>query len=67
VEAVFSILALYHQILPPTINYEFPDPTCDLDYVPNKARQAQINYALSNGFGFGGTNAALIFKRYLED
>lgn len=64
IEAVFSILALDNQILPPTINYEIPDPECDLDYVPNVARPSKINYALSNGFGFGGTNAALIFKRY---
>jgi 3-oxoacyl-[acyl-carrier-protein] synthase II len=64
VEAVFSILALHNQIIPPTINYEFPDPECDLDYVPNEARPAALNYALSNGFGFGGTNAALIFKKY---
>lgn len=64
IEAVFSCLALHEQKLPPTINYEFPDPDCDLDYVPNTVRDAQIEYALSNSFGFGGTNACLIFKRY---
>jgi len=63
-EAGISILALRDQILPPTINYEHPDPECDLDYVPNTARKAEIQYALSNSFGFGGTNAALIFKRW---
>ncbi|MCS6885904.1 MAG: beta-ketoacyl-ACP synthase II [Acidobacteriota bacterium] len=65
-EAVVSVLALVHQTLPPTINYEYPDPDCDLDYVPNHARKAEINYALSNSFGFGGTNAALLFKRFKE-
>lgn len=64
VEAVFSILALYHGILPPTINYENPDPECDLDYIPNKARQSPITVALSNSFGFGGTNACLVFKKH---
>ena len=63
-EAGISVLALRDQILPPTINYETPDPACDLDYVPNKARKASVEYALSNSFGFGGTNAALIFKRW---
>jgi 3-oxoacyl-[acyl-carrier-protein] synthase II len=63
-EAGISILALRDQVLPPTINYENPDPACDLDYVPNQARQAQVRYALSNSFGFGGTNAALLFKRW---
>jgi 3-oxoacyl-[acyl-carrier-protein] synthase II len=63
IEAVFSILALYHGVLPPTINLENPDPACDLDYVPNKARPAAIRVALSNSFGFGGVNACLIFKR----
>ncbi len=63
IEAVFSILALYHGILPPTINLETPDPACDLDYVPNKARPAAIEAALSNSFGFGGVNACLIFRR----
>jgi 3-oxoacyl-[acyl-carrier-protein] synthase II len=63
-EAGISILALRDQILPPTINYEYPDPRCDLDYVPNQARKAEVHYALSNSFGFGGTNAALLFKRW---
>jgi 3-oxoacyl-[acyl-carrier-protein] synthase II len=63
-EAGISVLALHDQILPPTINYETPDPACDLDYVPNTARKAPVEYALSNSFGFGGTNAALIFKRW---
>ena len=65
-EAGLSVLVLRDQVLPPTINYENPDPECDLDYVPNKARQAEVNYILSNSFGFGGTNAALLFKRYTE-
>lgn len=63
-EAGISVLALRDQILPPTINQVTPDPACDLDYVPNVARQASVDYALSNSFGFGGTNAALIFKRW---
>lgn len=63
-EAGISVLALRDQILPPTINYETPDPACDLDYVPNTARKAEVEYALSNSFGFGGTNAALIFQRW---
>jgi len=63
-EAGISVLALRDQILPPTINQETPDPACDLDYVPNKARKATVDYALSNSFGFGGTNAALVFKRW---
>ncbi len=63
-EAGISVLALRDQILPPTINYENPDPACDLDYVPNRARKAEVNFALSNSFGFGGTNASLIFKRW---
>jgi 3-oxoacyl-[acyl-carrier-protein] synthase II len=63
-EAGISVLALRDQILPPTINQETPDPQCDLDYVPNVARKAEVEYALSNSFGFGGTNAALIFKRW---
>ncbi len=63
-EAGISVLALRDQILPPTVNYENPDPECDLDYVPNQARKASVEYALSNSFGFGGTNASLIFKRW---
>jgi 3-oxoacyl-[acyl-carrier-protein] synthase II len=63
-EAGISVLALRDQILPPTINQFHADPKCDLDYVPNVARQATVDYALSNSFGFGGTNAALIFKRW---
>jgi 3-oxoacyl-[acyl-carrier-protein] synthase II len=63
-EAGISVLALRDQILPPTINQEFPDPECDLDYIPNKARKADVTFALSNSFGFGGTNASLLFKRW---
>jgi 3-oxoacyl-[acyl-carrier-protein] synthase II len=64
IESVFSVLALHRKVLPPTINYVNPDPDCDLDYVPNVPREAEVEYALSNSFGFGGTNAALLFKRY---
>src|SRR5438045_2572842 len=63
-EAGISVLALRDQVLPPTINQFHPDPKCDLDYVPNVSRKATLDYALSNSFGFGGTNAALIFKRW---
>jgi 3-oxoacyl-[acyl-carrier-protein] synthase II len=63
-EAGISVLALRDQIVPPTINYENPDPACDLDYVPNHARKVTVDYALSNSFGFGGTNASLLFKRW---
>jgi len=63
-EAGLCVLALRDQIAPPTINYEVPDPACDLDYVPNKARPLAIEYALSNSFGFGGTNGCLLFKKY---
>ncbi|HXN65851.1 MAG TPA: beta-ketoacyl-ACP synthase II [Candidatus Acidoferrales bacterium] len=63
-EAGICVLALRDNILPPTINYETPDPACDLDYVPNKARKAEVEYVLSNSFGFGGTNAALVFRRW---
>jgi 3-oxoacyl-[acyl-carrier-protein] synthase II len=67
VEAGIIALALHDQIVPPTANYEKPDPDCDLDYVPNGARRRPIRYALSNSFGFGGTNAALLMKRYDGD
>ncbi|HKP69925.1 MAG TPA: beta-ketoacyl-ACP synthase II [Pyrinomonadaceae bacterium] len=66
IEAVFSVLSMKENKLPPTINYQIPDPECDLDYVPNAAREASVDYVLSNSFGFGGTNACLIFKRYEE-
>ena len=63
-EAGITVLAIRDQVAPPTINYEVPDPACDLDYVPNVARKMRIDYALSNSFGFGGTNGCLIFKRH---
>ena len=63
-EAGISALALRDQVLPPTINYETPDPECDLDCIPNEARKVRLDYALSNSFGFGGTNGALVFKRF---
>jgi 3-oxoacyl-[acyl-carrier-protein] synthase II len=63
-EAGITVLAIRDQIVPPTINYEFPDPDCDLDYVPNQARKMPVEYALSNSFGFGGTNGCLIFRRF---
>jgi 3-oxoacyl-[acyl-carrier-protein] synthase II len=66
IEGVFSTLAIHRKTLPPTINYVNPDPDCDLDYVPNEPRPAEVEYVLSNSFGFGGTNAALLFKRYEE-
>ncbi len=66
VEAIATILAIYHGVLPPTINYETPDPECDLDYVPNQARKQEVEVALSNAFGFGGTNATLAFRRFRE-
>jgi 3-oxoacyl-[acyl-carrier-protein] synthase II len=65
-EAGITALALRDQILPPTINHEKPDPECDLDVVPNQARKASVTYALSNSFGFGGTNGALLFRRFEE-
>ena len=64
IEAVACILAIENGVIPPTINYEFPDPECDLDYVPNQARQAPVRTAMSNSFGFGGHNATLIFRRH---
>jgi len=65
IEAVLTALAIQHQIAPPTINLDTPDPECDLDYVPNTARNMKIDVAMSNSFGFGGTNGTLVFKRYL--
>ena len=64
VEAVISVLALVRGVLPPTINLENPDPECDLDYIPNTARKTSVEIAMSNSFGFGGTNATLIFRKY---
>jgi len=66
VEAIFTVLTIRDGIIPPTINYETPDPECDLDYVPNVARKAEINVALSNSFGFGGVNATLVFRKFRE-
>ena len=66
VELIATALTIKHGVIHPTINYETPDPECDLDYVPNEPREARLDYALSNNFGFGGTNAALLFKRYEE-
>jgi 3-oxoacyl-[acyl-carrier-protein] synthase II len=66
IEAIFTVLAIHRRKLPPTINYNTPDPECDLDYVANEAREALVEYALTNGFGFGGTNAALVFRRFEE-
>jgi 3-oxoacyl-[acyl-carrier-protein] synthase II len=63
VEAVYTTLAVYHGVIPPTINLHTPDPECDLDYVPNTARQAKIDIAISNSFGFGGTNGTVVFRR----
>ena len=65
-EAGLTVLAVRDQVAPPTINLDNPSADCDLDYVPHKARPMKIDYALSNSFGFGGTNGSLIFKRYTE-
>jgi 3-oxoacyl-[acyl-carrier-protein] synthase II len=64
IEAVFSALAIHREVLPPTINLTTPDPACDLDYVPNTARRARVDVAMSNSFGFGGVNACLVFRRF---
>jgi len=66
VESVISVLSIKDDIIPPTINLDTPDPECDLDYVPNQARRTTVNYALSNSFGFGGTNACLLFRKFTE-
>ena len=63
IEAVYTLMAMDKGVVPPTINYTEPDPDCDLDYVPNTAREAKLEYAMSNNFGFGGTNATLLFKK----
>jgi 3-oxoacyl-[acyl-carrier-protein] synthase II len=63
-ETAITALSVLHDVVPPTINYETPDPECDLDCVPNESRKMTVNYALNNSFGFGGTNAALLLKKY---
>jgi 3-oxoacyl-[acyl-carrier-protein] synthase II len=67
IEAAICVLTIEHGVIPPTINLTSPDPDCDLDYVPNVARQAKVDTALSNAFGFGGHNSTLIFRRYREE
>jgi gamma-glutamyltranspeptidase len=64
VEAIATVFALYHGVLPPTINYETPDPECDLDYVPNEARDAKVRVALSNSFAFGGNSSVVVLAKY---
>ena len=66
IEAQFTILAIRDSKLPPTINYEVADPACDLDYVPNEPRDADVNIAVSNSFGFGGHNACVVFRRFVD-
>ncbi len=66
IEAIYTLLSLEHGVLPPTINYDHPDPECDLDYVPNQAREVPARTAMSNSFGFGGTNGSLVFRKYSE-
>jgi len=67
VEAVFTTLAVIRGELPPTINYESPDPECDLDYIPNESRSAEIEIGLSNSFGFGGHNACIVVRKWMEE
>ena len=67
IESIFTILAIKKSMLPPTINYEFPDPECDLNYIPNKPVPKNVNAAISNTFGFGGHNASLLFKKFKEN
>jgi 3-oxoacyl-[acyl-carrier-protein] synthase II len=67
IEAIITTMALYNDIMPPTINYEFPDPECDLNYLPNKSLKKTVNVAISNTFGFGGHNASLLFKKFQEN
>jgi 3-oxoacyl-[acyl-carrier-protein] synthase II len=64
VEAIATLLCMNHGVIHPTINYETPDPDCDLDYVPNEARRAEVRVAISNGFGFGGQNCTVVLKRF---
>jgi 3-oxoacyl-[acyl-carrier-protein] synthase II len=64
IEAAVCVMSINHGVVPPTVNYEYKDPECDLDYVPNKARAARVKVALSNGLGFGGHNATLVFREY---
>ena len=64
VEAIATTLAICHDLVPPTINYEYPDPECDLDYVPNQARKMSVQYALSNSLGFGGHNATILLGKF---
>jgi len=66
IESVFCVLAIRDQVLPPTINYETPDPICDLDYVPNEARPGKVDVCLNNAFGFGGHNASLVIRAFKE-
>jgi 3-oxoacyl-[acyl-carrier-protein] synthase II len=65
-ESVFSVMSMTQGIIPPTINYQTPDPECDLDFTPNQARKAQVSVVMNNSFGFGGTNGALIFKKFQD-